>query len=165
KEALAATEEPMLPLTKAIIKNAEAAGQDLDAAGVLQQRVTRDNFICDCAAHWNKLDVDVVICPAYAGPASVHETGLFLNYTAFWNFIDYPGIIVPTPIKTLGKGLESYATADDVLLSVQDELVRRLWAKGDFEGIPVGIQIVARRYHDNDLFAALRAIEIPLELE
>ncbi|KAK1963985.1 amidase [Colletotrichum sublineola] len=164
KQALAATGEPMQPLTQAIIKDAETTGQDLDAAGVLQQRVTRDKFRCDFAAHWNKLDVDVVICPSYVGPACVHETGLFWNYAAFWNYVDYPGVVVPTPIKALGKGRESYATADQVPLSKQDELVRKLWDQGDFEGAPIGIQIVARKYHDNDLFAALRAMEIPLGL-
>ncbi|KAK2033250.1 amidase [Colletotrichum zoysiae] len=165
KQALAATGEPMLPLTKAIVKSAETTGQDLDAAGVLQQRVTRDNFRCDFAAHWNKSDVDVVICPAYVGSASVHETTLFWNYTAFWNYVDYPGLVVPTPIKALAKGSEGYAAADTVPLSGQDELVKKLWAEGDFEGAPVGIQIVARKYHDNDLFAALAAMKAALELE
>ncbi|GKT45023.1 putative amidase [Colletotrichum spaethianum] len=165
KEALATTGEPMLPLTKSIIKDAETIGQDLDAAGVLRQRVARDNFRCDFAAHWNKLDVDVVICPAYVGPACVHETGFFWNYTALWNYVDYPGIVVPTPIKALRRGTESYATADAVPLSDRDKLVRKLWAEGDFEGAPIGIQIVARKYHDNDLFAALRAMEVPLGLQ
>ncbi|EFQ28957.1 amidase [Colletotrichum graminicola] len=165
KQALAATGEPMLPLTKAIITDAETTGQDLDAAGVLQQRVTRDNFRCDFAAHWNQSDVAIVTCPAYVGPASMHETCLFWNYTAFWNYVDYPGVVVPTPIKALGKDLENYATADEVPLSGQDELVRKLWAEGDFEGAPVGIQIVTRKYHDNDLFEALRSMEFYLELK
>ncbi|GKT91129.1 acetamidase [Colletotrichum tofieldiae] len=165
KEALAATGEPMLPLTKSIIKHAESTGQNLDAAGVLRQRVARDNFRCDFAAHWNKLDVDVVICPAYVGPACMHETGFFWNYTAFWNYVDYPGVVIPTPIKALEKGTESYATADAVPLSEQDELVRKFWAEGDFEGAPVGIQIVGRKYQDNDLFTALQAMAAPLRLQ
>ncbi|WQF88442.1 Putative amidase signature domain-containing protein [Colletotrichum destructivum] len=168
RDALAATGEPMLPLTQSVIREAESAGQDLDAAGVLRQRVARDDFRCAFAAHWNEAGVDVVVCPAYVGPACVHETGRFWNYTALWNYVDYPGAVVPTPIRALGKGAESYGPGgdddDEAVMGAQDELVRRLWAEGDFEGAPVGIQVVARKYHDNDLFAALGAMEGPLGL-
>lgn len=165
KAALAASGEPMFPLTQAIIGGSEVASQDLDAAGVLQQRVARDDFRVDFAAHWNEQDVDVVICPAYVGPACSHETAFFWNYTAFWNYVDYPGAVVPTPFKALEKGAETYAATETEVLSQQDELVRKMWHEGDFEGAPVGIQIVARKYHDNDLFAALAALKVPLGLQ
>ncbi|OLN86446.1 putative amidase [Colletotrichum chlorophyti] len=165
KHALEATGEPALPLTKLAIQDAEASGQDLDAAGVLRHRVARDSFRCDFARHWNALDVDVVVCPAYVGPACSHETGLFWNYGAFWNYVDYPGVVIPTPVKGLSKGSEDYAPTNATPLGKQDEHVRKLWEEGDFEGAPVGIQIVARKYHDNDLFAALKLMESSLGLK
>lgn len=37
--------------------------------------------------------------------------------------------------------------------------MRQLWAEGDFEGAPVSLQLVARKSHDNELFAALEAMK------
>ena len=155
KEHLAATGEPMMPLTQWIIQDAE--GPDVTSSGVLQQRLTRDEFRCEFAEHWQSHDVDVVICPVYVGPACEHDTALYWNYTAFWNYVDYPGVVVPTQIKAGGKGTEKYDAADQPL-SEQDKHVRQMWQDGDFEGAPINLQIVARRYHDNELFGALRRI-------
>ncbi|KAF5252860.1 hypothetical protein FANTH_2184 [Fusarium anthophilum] len=106
KEYLSATNEPMSPLTKWIIQDAEGPG--LDANGVLKLRVERDDFRCRFAEHWESQDVDFVICPVFVGPACSHETALYWNYTALWNYVDYPGIVIPTPIKAGAKGTESY---------------------------------------------------------
>ncbi|OAQ59565.1 acetamidase [Pochonia chlamydosporia 170] len=155
KAHLDATGEPMLPLTQWIIKDAE--GPDVTSAGVLQQRLTRDEFRSAFAEHWETQDVDFVICPVFVGPACEHDTALYWNYTAFWNYVDYPGVVVPTHIKAGGTGVEQY-DASSAPLSEQDEHVRKMWRQGDFEGAPITLQIVARRYHDNQLFGALREI-------
>ncbi|ATY65470.1 acetamidase [Cordyceps militaris] len=160
KAHLAATGEPMLPLTQWIIKDAE--GPDVTSAGVLEQRLTRDKFRGDFAKHWTAQDVDVVVCPVFVGPACEHESAFYWNYTAFWNYVDCPGVVIPTPIRAGKRGSEAYASAD--ALGEQDKHVRELWAKGDFEGAPVNIQIVARKYHDNELFAALARMKSALEM-
>ncbi|EGX87714.1 acetamidase [Cordyceps militaris CM01] len=160
KAHLAATGEPMLPLTQWIIKDAE--GPDVTSAGVLEQRLVRDKFRGDFAKHWTAQDVDVVVCPVFVGPACEHESAFYWNYTAFWNYVDCPGVVIPTPIRAGKRGSEAYASAD--ALGEQDKHVRELWAKGDFEGAPVNIQIVARKYHDNELFAALARMKSALEM-
>ncbi|KAH6611542.1 acetamidase [Trichoderma cornu-damae] len=166
KKHLAATGEPMLPLTRWIIKDAEGPG--LKPMEMLQQRLDRDSFRCDFARHWESQDVDFVVCPVFVGPACEHETAFYWNYTAFWNYVDYPGAVVPTPIRAHKKSSpaeEGYAAPDaPPPLSRDDEHVRKMWEEGDFEGAPVGLQVVARRYHDNDLFAALGKMQRVLEL-
>ncbi|KAI1035234.1 hypothetical protein LB504_006019 [Fusarium proliferatum] len=156
KEYLVATNEPMNTLTQWIIRDAEGPG--LDANGVLKLRVERDDFRCRFAEHWESEDVDFVICPVFVGPACSHETALYWNYTALWNYVDYPGIVIPTPIKAGAKGTENYPT-NSTPLSKEEEQVRQFWAEGDFEGAPVNLQVVARKYHDNDLFAAVTEID------
>lgn len=37
--------------------------------------------------------------------------------------------------------------------------MRQLWSEGDFEGAPINLQIVGRKYRDNDLFAAVTEID------
>ncbi|KAJ0383098.1 hypothetical protein COL922a_011187 [Colletotrichum nupharicola] len=164
KGAMAATGEPPMLLTKETLEAAEAMNQDLDAAGILQQRVSRDKFRCEFAEHWMAQDVDVLISPAYVGPACPHGGALFWNYESFWNYVDYPGVVVPTPIKALKKGEEGYAPADATPLSEDCKRARQFWEEGDYEGAPINIQIIARKYCDNELFAAMSVLQGPLAI-
>ncbi|KAL6691563.1 amidase signature domain-containing protein [Trichoderma pleuroticola] len=159
---LAASGEPLLPLTQLVIQAAE--GPELTPYQIMAQHLERDQFRCDFARHWESQDVDFVICPVSFGPACEHEMSYYPNYTAFWNYVDYPGAVVPTPIRAGKKGLEGYAADSPGPLSKDDEHVRQMWEQGDFEGAPVNLQIVARKYHDNDLFAALEKMQWVLEL-
>ncbi|VUC22863.1 unnamed protein product [Clonostachys rosea] len=161
KAHLASTGEPMLPLTQWIIKDAE--GDDIGTAGVLRQRVVRDTFRAEFSNHWTAQDVDVVIGPSFIGPACSHDTAFYWNYTAFWNYVDCPGVCLPTPFKAGKKGTEDYSTDKQTPLSEECKHVRQLWAEGDFEDAPIDIQVCARKYHDNDLFTALDAMKGPLK--
>ncbi|KAB5585134.1 amidase signature domain-containing protein [Coniochaeta sp. 2T2.1] len=157
---LAKTGEPMFPLTDWISN--QVRDEELPASGVLAQRLERDAFRCEFAEHWTDQDVDVVIGPVFVGPATEHDTAFYWNYTAFWNYVDYPGVVFPTPVKALKKGEEAYTSV--VPLTKDDAHVRELWRKGGFEGAPINLQIVARKYHDNALFGALAAIKETLGL-
>ncbi|KAH4161918.1 amidase [Parastagonospora nodorum] len=152
--------EPILPLTQAITSTAAPHGM-LTAEDVNQLRSQRDKFRLAFADSWNAQDVDVVIGPAFVGPASAHDTAFYWTYTSLWNYVDYPGVVVPTAVRT-EKG-EAYAE-DYEPLSEECRHVRELWEQGDFEGAPVDLQIVGRRYHDNELFAALAVLKDVLEL-
>lgn len=162
-------DEPIFPLTEWILKDAAAAfaGEDgqneLVASQVYEQRLTRDAFRTAFAAHWNAQDVDIVICPAFVGPACAHDTAWYWNYTAFWNYVDYPGVVVPTKQVVGKKGDDADYLASEPL-SEECKRVRELWKEGDFEGAPMNIQVVARRYHDHDLFNALGALKHALDL-
>ncbi|KAI3393122.1 hypothetical protein diail_4721 [Diaporthe ilicicola] len=155
KAGLAKMGEPMEPLTKWIIQDAEGPSYTVEQMN--DMRTNRDKFRCQFADHWAEQDVDVVICPVFVGPACAHDTGLYWDYTAFWNYVDCPGVVIPTPVRALKKAEEQYAPGEP--LSKEDSHVRELWAQSDFEGAPINLQIVARKYHDNDLFVAAKEIE------
>lgn len=161
RAALAKTGEPEEKLTTWNLKDADE--RPFTWEELFQLRTARDTFRSEFAAHWAEQDVDVVVAPVFVGPACAHDTGLYWNYTAFWNYVDCPGVVVPTPVKALKKGEEKYAAGQEVM-SPQDAHVRQLWEEGDFEGAPVNIQIVARKYHDSELFAAIEAMKGALEL-
>ncbi|KAL7919129.1 amidase [Trichoderma austrokoningii] len=163
REVLAASGEPMLPLTHWGLKDTN--GLELKPMQILQHHVTRDSFRCEFARHWESQDIDFVVCLAIVGPACEHETGFYWNNTCYWNYVDYPSVVFPTPIKARAKGVESYAADTPPPLNEQDGHVRKLWEDGDFEGSPVGLQIVARKHHDNDLFGALEQLQYVLELQ
>jgi amidase len=133
----------------------------LNAEEVNQLRFQRDQFRYQFADSWARQDVDVVIGPAFVGPACAHDTAFYWTYTSLWNFVDYPGVVFPTPIKT--ERNEKYAK-DYEPLSKECRHVNELWDASSFEGAPVNLQINARKYHDNELFGALAMLKDVLEL-
>ncbi|CBY01499.1 hypothetical protein IAQ61_003326 [Plenodomus lingam] len=154
------TGEPVLPLSEWTWADAAPHGM-LDAEQVNEMRGERDAFRYAFADSWNEQDVDIVIGPAFVGPACSHDTAFYWTYTSLWNFVDYPGIVVPTPIKA--KKGEQY-DADYKPLGDACKHVKQLWEEGDFEGAPIDLQINARRYHDNELFGALAMLKDVLKL-
>lgn len=134
KSALAASGEPMHPLSAWIIKDAEG-DKGKTASEITKDRLTRDGFRGEFAESWTEQDIDVVLAPVFVGPAPAHDTAFYWNYTALWNMVDYPGVVFPTPIRAQKKGTEKYAS--DQALSKEDEHVRKLWEETDFEGAPI----------------------------
>lgn len=160
KKALESAGEPMHPLTAWIYKEGETLGE-LTATQVTAQRTEREAFRRAFAESWTDQGVDVVLGPAFVGPASAHDTARYWTYTALWNFVDYPGAVFPTPVQV--EATDVYA-ADYVPLSEDCAQVKRLWEKTDFAGAPINLQLTARRFHDNYLFGALAVLQGVLEL-
>lgn len=160
RDDVESTGEPVLPLSEWIWADAAPNGI-LNAEQVNDMRAQRDAFRHAFADSWNEQDVDVVLGPAFVGPASAHDTAFYWTYTSLWNFVDYPGIVVPTPIKA-EKGErydEGYKPLSDAC-----KHVKHLWEEGNFEDAPIDLQMNARRYHDNDLFGALAVLKDALNL-
>ncbi|KAF4415245.1 hypothetical protein F53441_14649 [Fusarium austroafricanum] len=155
KDAIESTGEPVHPLSEWIWKDAEPHGM-LTAADLNLMRRERDEFRWAFAQNWNDQDVDIVIGPAFIGPASAHDTAFFWNYTSLYNLVDYPGVVIPTPVKVVGN--EKYDAAYEPLSETCSQ-VKDLWEASDFTGAPINLQIVARKYHDNELFGALKLLE------
>ncbi|KAL2793962.1 putative amidase [Aspergillus keveii] len=155
KSSLVALGEPIQPLTEAIWKEAELAGM-LTAEAVNAFRRERDEFRLTFARSWEEQDVDVVIGPAFVGPACAHDTALYWTYTSLYNLVDFPGVVVPTPLKV--QAGEEY-DAGYTPLSEACADVKRLWESGDFQGAPLALQVVARKYHDSELFGALAVLK------
>ncbi|KAI8933021.1 hypothetical protein NX059_009670 [Plenodomus lindquistii] len=149
------TGEPVHPLSQWILADAAPYGM-LTAEQVNDMRGQRDEFRYAFADSWNAQDVDIVIGPAFVGPACKHDTAFYWTYTSLWNFVDYPGIVVPTPI--VAETGEKYEAGYSPLSEACGK-VRELWEEGGFEGAPVDLQICARRYHDNELFGALAVLK------
>jgi amidase len=158
--AIQSSGEPVLPLTTAIMSTAAPHGM-LTAEAVNQLRSQRDAFRAAFADSWNAQDVDVVIGPAFVGPACKHDTALYWTYTSLWNFVDYPGVVFPTKIRA--EVGETYAEGY-MPLSRECAHVREMWEAGGFEGAPVDLQICGRRYHDSEVMGALGLMSEILEL-
>ncbi|KAL2106244.1 hypothetical protein VUR80DRAFT_6996 [Thermomyces stellatus] len=155
RDPIVRTGEPLHPLSEWIWRDAEPGGMRT-AEAVNAMRRERDDFRCAFAEDWERQGVDVVLGPAFVGPASEHDTAFYWTYTSLWNFVDYPGVVFPTPVRA--EAGEKY---DDGYVPLSDACrhVRELWDRGDFRGAPVDLQLVGRKYHDNQLFGALKLLE------
>lgn len=163
KKALAATGEPIHPLTKTVLSTVTSTWDDPNgpekektATEISQMRVTRDQYRCDFVEKWNEQDVDVVLAPCYVGPASKHDTAYYWNYTALWNFVDYPSIVLPTPVTVQEK--TPYA-GEWKALSEKDAHVKEMWDEGGFEGAPINLQVIGRKYHDNQMIGIVGELQ------
>ncbi|KAM0501056.1 hypothetical protein ACHAP8_004783 [Fusarium lateritium] len=155
KNGIVSSGEPIHPLTEWIAQDAEPLGMQT-ALDITLQHKARDDFRLSFAQSWTDQDVDVIMGPSFVGPACAHDTALYWTYTSLYNLVDYPGAVIPTPIRAeSGEEYEDgYAP-----LSEACSRVRKLWDDGDFSGAPVNLQIVARRHHDNELFGALNVLK------
>ncbi|KAK2124926.1 amidase signature domain-containing protein [Fusarium oxysporum II5] len=93
----------------------------------------REDFRLAFAKSWSDQDVDVIIGPSFVGPACAHDTAFYWTYTSLYNLVDYPGAVIPTPIRA--ESGEVYDTGY-VPLSDACRHVRDLWEEGDFGGAP-----------------------------
>lgn len=162
RKALEDGGEPIQPLTEWIFKDA-VPEEESSVHSVYDQKLERQAYWREFAKHWNEQQVDVILCPAYAGPAGEHDTAYYWNYTGLWNYLDCPGAVFPTPITVQGKeGTDDYSNGAGETEECKQTRLR--WKEGDFDGAPVNLQIVARRYHDNQLFQALEYLKPILNL-
>ncbi|EME38720.1 hypothetical protein DOTSEDRAFT_160346 [Dothistroma septosporum NZE10] len=165
KQALAATGEPMHPLTKTVLSNVTSSFTDpygpereKTATEISDARVARDAFRCAFVEDWNHQDIDVVLAPCFVGPASKHDTAYYWNYTALWNWVDYPAVVLPTPVKAKSSEVQRYEDGYEPL-GEKCKHVKQMWEEGGFKGAPVNVQIVGRRYCDNELFGVLGQLQ------
>ncbi|KAF9761357.1 hypothetical protein IL306_003854 [Fusarium sp. DS 682] len=161
RDAIEATGEPIHPLTEWIWKDAEPLGMQT-AVDVSLMRRERDEFRLAFAESWEAQDVDILLGPAFVGPASAHDTAFFWNYTSLYNLVDCPGVVIPTPVKV--EGSEKYSSEYEPLSEACGQ-VKKMWEESDFTGAPINLQIMARKYHDNELFGALALLKDVLKLQ
>ncbi|QKD60616.2 amidase signature domain-containing protein [Fusarium oxysporum Fo47] len=133
--------EPQPPVKRAISwamnvlsdsKDAEPLGMHT-AVDLTAVHKERDDFRLAFAKSWSDQDVDVIIGPSFVGPACAHDAAFYWTYTSLYNLVDYPGAVIPTPIKA--ESGEVYDTGY-VPLSDACRHVRDLWEEGDFGGAP-----------------------------
>ncbi|KAI1046423.1 hypothetical protein LB505_012799 [Fusarium chuoi] len=161
RDAILAAGEPVYPLTDWIWKTAAPKGM-LTAAEMAYARKACLDFRHSFAEDWERQDVDIILCPTSIGPATTHDTNFYLMYTALWNYLDCPGLVFPTGLK-VEEG-EKY-DADYKPLGPECAHVKELWESGNFKEAPISLQLVGRRYHDNQLFGALKLMQGALRIE
>ncbi|EEP76536.1 conserved hypothetical protein [Uncinocarpus reesii 1704] len=153
--------EPILPLTKFILE--QPTVKDHTIAEYAQLAVDRDEYRNAYARHWSATansptgEVDLLLCPVTPGVAPPHECARYWCYTSQWNLLDYPAASFPVTTVDVEKDVreEGYIPRNE-----HDRFNHDLYTGPErFQGAPVSLQVVGRRYQDEKVMAGLAAIE------
>jgi amidase len=162
-DAINSSGEPWRPLSKWIIKDNPCV-KKLSVGQLSYWLEEREAYRKEYALHWNKSGVDALLCPVGPGVAPKHNTAEYWSYTSQWNLLDYPGVVFP--VCKVDKQMDVYEN-EEKPLSGKDEENRRLWDAEEFDGMPVSLQLVGRRFEDEKILAILEhitsCIGLPLE--
>lgn len=151
---------------------ADAAGEarkqdEMSASDVMASVRVREAFRAEYLRAWNELGLDCLLCPATANVAPRPSTVKYWNYTSVFNLVDYPGVVFPSGI-TADSALdrEFEAKSPKAVDGFEYETRREGEWMGEFDednareyeqhrevfnGAPVGLQLIGRRYKDEEL--------------
>jgi Asp-tRNA(Asn)/Glu-tRNA(Gln) amidotransferase A subunit family amidase len=163
-------DEPMRPLTEWIIRDAKVLTAEQIETMVARRNQIRQQYY----DYFNSLSLDVILCPAGPAPAQPIGTTKYWAYTSMWNLLDWPAAVFPT-------GLFVGQEDEEVFPESRNEHERHLYetckletfdherslmadSASIAEGSPIGLQVVAPRWQDERLMAALTKIDEVLPL-
>ncbi|KAI0482954.1 amidase [Xylariaceae sp. FL0804] len=187
REAVDASGEPWLPLSRwVLLDNPHVVAHTVPSLWAAVRE--REGYRAAHAAVWNDggagftgagagagegaAPVDVILCPAGPGVAPRLGTARYWGYLAQWNLLDCPAVVFPLGGERVeaaagrdgdgdprgGRGAypEGYEPRGDAD-RYNYELWREHGAEG-YEGAPISLQLVARRYEDEKLLSALETL-------
>ncbi|EME87010.1 acyl-ester intermediate acetamidase [Pseudocercospora fijiensis CIRAD86] len=166
--ALQAGKEPTFPVFEEVIKQliaespGAAEGKESSASRIADLKWQRDVLRAEFLADWiAQGDPDIVIAPM--SPAAPHDTADLVRSvsgTHYWNLVDYPAFVVPTPFHVMSKASYNSEEYEDVRPRSKEDIdTKEIWRKHDMEGAPICLQIIAKRRMESELIAAVGLIQ------
>jgi amidase len=162
-EIMEASGEPWRPLSRWIIKDNPCV-KKLTVGELSYWQEEREAYRKEYALHWNRLDVDAVLCPVGPSVAPKHGTAKYWGYTSQWNLLDYPAAVFPVCKVDKDK---DFAQGDFESMNGKDEENWGLYDPEEVHGVPISLQLVGRRFEDEKVLRILEEItrEIGLPFE
>lgn len=152
--------EPWRPLSKWIIKE-NSCVKKLSVGELSYWLEEREAYRKEYALHWNKYNIDALLCPVGPGIAPKHNTARYWSYTSQWNLLDYVAVVFP--VCKVNKEVDRLGT-EGKALSGKDEENREMWDGDEFDGAPLGLQLVGRRFEDEKVLGILEYIQGKIRL-
>ncbi|KAJ6510859.1 amidase signature domain-containing protein [Mycena sanguinolenta] len=128
-----------------------------------EMNIRRDTLRALYLEHYNAQSIDVVLCPAGAGPAPALGTCKYWGYTNIWNFVDYPAAVFPTGLYC-DPARDVKDNVPRTYMSEADRLNSDSYAPETFAGAPLCLQLVSRRFADELVVKAMEEISKALPL-
>lgn len=145
---------------------------------MLQLHVARDKFRQWYSDWIQEQGVDLLLCPAFVGPASLvggTAWSKYLKYTSFFNLVDAPAAVFPVGRKVTLDDIETETPQNalekeiwdicECYLSGREECLSAVTDDPKvFVEAPLGLQLAAPRWQDERLMSGLYMIEKLLPL-
>ncbi|CAE6459376.1 unnamed protein product [Rhizoctonia solani] len=158
--------EPALPLLERILNSIKPGGYSMTESWATN--VERDEFRARALKRWNETalrskygrPIDAILCPATATLASPHDTTRWAGYTHYWNLLDLPAAVFPS-----GKPFNAKEWKSGTRPSLGkprnsiEEFVAGQWDPDTYEGAPVALQLVGRRWQEEKLLGDLKIVD------
>ncbi|KAJ4986030.1 amidase [Stagonosporopsis vannaccii] len=109
-------------------------------------------------------EIDILLTPVMPHSAVPHRKCRWVGYTKVFNFIDYPAVVIPAGRVT--KELDSEAARKTDTYTPRNPLDEWNWNLFDvdaMDGMPIGVQVVARRLHEERALGAAKVIDSVLK--
>lgn len=109
-------------------------------------------------------EIDVLLTPVMPHSAVPHRMCRWVGYTKVFNFVDYPAVVIPAGQVSKELDKESMTTMDTYQPRNQlDEWNWNLFDVDAMDGMPIGVQVVARRLNEERVLGAAKAIDCILK--
>lgn len=158
RSLLGASGEPLAKLTKWNLNFGEGA-KEYDVAANRKLNIIRDQLRQEYTDFLNNNKIDFIIAPAYNNVAPVSEEIYNWSYTALFNILDFPAVAFQTglfqdpKIDVWGPEHTGYKYRNQL-----EELELEGYKPEDFVGAPIALQLVGRRFLDEEVLAATKLI-------
>ncbi|KIW39567.1 uncharacterized protein PV06_08169 [Exophiala oligosperma] len=162
RREIAGAGEPMLPHVEALVASSKPISVydywQLNRAKVRAQQTYNTK--------WDDAGVDVLLSPVAGHAALPHGCFRYTGYTKVWNFLDYTALSFPWTI--VSKHLDSHdvnatSTTDRDrsagLSNPFNAYNRRLYDLASMDGLPVGVQIIGRRFDEEKVLAVAEILQ------
>ncbi|KAL3451863.1 fatty-acid amide hydrolase [Aspergillus insuetus] len=152
KEAPETSGEPILPLTDAVLN----WGNEIRVYENWELNYKREILRAQYHGLMQQRGVDLILSPAYVGVAPKNETGTYIGYTSVWNVLDHPSVVIPT-----GLAVDQELDVSDTTYRPRSELDAREQAKyapERFTDAPIGLQLIGKRFGDEELLARAKLV-------
>lgn len=108
----------------------------------------------------NGQEIDILLTPVMPHSAVPHRKCRWIGYTKVFNLVDYPAVVIPAGQVTKESDSEAASNMDQYRpRNPLDEWNWNLFDVDTMDGMPIGVQIVARRLHEERALGAAKVID------
>ncbi|TVY87409.1 putative amidase [Lachnellula willkommii] len=139
------TGEPLIP---SVEKLGLLAGSPKTMGEYFELNRKRQEIALVYSKFWVENDLDVLIMPPAPHTAVPENTWAFPSYTAIWNLLDYPSIVLPTGAVNetdIVDGTENFYSEND------KEIYKLYDGPSAYANAPIAIQLVGKKQDDQAL--------------
>ncbi|KAL1795237.1 hypothetical protein ACET3X_007053 [Alternaria dauci] len=160
---VAAGGEPFIPHVEALVNKGKAISVydywQLNRKKLELQKRYLDLWNSTKSANSGK-SIDVLLTPVMPHSAVPHRKCKWVGYTKVFNFVDYPAVVLPA--GQVSKEFDGEAAKRMSEYEPRNALDNWNWQTFDLEGMegmPIGVQVVARRLQEEKALGVAAAID------